>query len=215
MDYKVSWSQQKFQGCSLWRSLWDGSKPMTPYRWTLVSMSVCALLTHSAQQMPSSSRLPELGRPHAWTLCHPSFLSNLLNSSVCHWYRLVHSYSKEMINRKEFLFLCLWLNSLLESRQKFFNGIFWIKFLKENLRRVSGLANYLNWPTTKSVLSVNGWDAWKGQSCHPKAIGSPWHRATRSPRRVPLRIQYWWCHRRQRYWTRPLTHCNELVNEDV
>jgi hypothetical protein len=45
------------------------------------------------------------------------------------------------------------------------------------------------------------WSSLRGPFYRSKAAGSPWHRATTGYlRRVPMRIQYWWCSRSQRPW---------------
>lgn len=54
---------------------------------------------------------------------------------------------------------------------------------------------------------MNCWSTWRGWSYWPKAVASPWHRATtRWLREVSVRIFNWWCTRNQRTWTRPMNN---------
>ena len=74
----------------------------------------------------------------------------------------------------------------------------------------------MSWFTNKSISSANPWDVWRGWSCCSKTTGSSWYRdTTGQPGGDLMRIQYWWCHRSQRSWTRPMAHCNEHLQEKM
>ena len=90
-------------------------------------------------------------------------------------------------------------------------------------RRSGGLTN---WATTQAQIqdfelahltstpSVNFWSLWRGGSCRTKVAGSPWHRAiTEYPRGVSVRMQCWWCSKSQRPWIRPVSFCNEYLQD--
>jgi hypothetical protein len=61
----------------------------------------------------------------------------------------------------------------------------------------------LSWTTTTSTPSMSCKSAWRDRSWRTKAAGPPWFReAAGYPRRVSVKVQYWWCSRSQRPWAR-------------
>lgn len=70
-------------------------------------------------------------------------------------------------------------------------------------------ASALSWPASISIPPMTCWCFWRDWSCETIATGSPWLKTVGYLKGVSVSIQYWWCTRNERPWTRSTIYCNE------
>lgn len=66
----------------------------------------------------------------------------------------------------------------------------------------------LSWPTPTSFPPMSFWNK-RDWSCRSIASESLRHRAAAGDRWISMWVQCWWYSRRQKLWTRLITHCSE------